>query len=516
MTRADRIALLISLLGILAGYIVSDRVFERMAHLEDEMAYVWEAQAIAGGHLKLPSPPEPKSFLIPFVVDYEGERFGKYPLGWPVLLSFGERAGIPYLVNPLLAGLAIWLIYKLGKLVFGEVVGVIASLLTLTSPFFLMNSGSLLSHPFGLVLSTAFAIAWIDAFWKPVSKSRWLPTTVAALTMGLLIITRPLTAVAIAIPFGITGVYMLIRGENDTRLRLVVIGLVMLSFAGLHFLWQYALTGDPLLNPYTLWWKYDRVGFGPGHGRDPAEGHTLHQAWINTKFSFKVGRYDLFGWWAFSWIFLPFGLIAVLRDRNWKGLFLGTVFISLVMVYFTYWIGASLFGPRYFYEGLYSLVLLSGVGIAFLAGWQTTPEQSCREHVGINRIRGLVMAAVLTFLIGWNLLFYVPVRVGGMHGLYGVEKAHIEPFLTPEAQELTPALIIVHTKDSWIEYGTLLDLETPYLDTPFIFIIARGTRTDARVAKQFPERAIFHYYQDEPYTFYTAPRPKKLSPDEKN
>ena len=66
MTRADRIALLISLLGILAGYIVSDRVFERMAHLEDEMAYVWEAQAIAGGHLKLPSPPEPKSFLIPF------------------------------------------------------------------------------------------------------------------------------------------------------------------------------------------------------------------------------------------------------------------------------------------------------------------------------------------------------------------------------------------------------------------------------------------------------------------
>ena len=508
MSLADRIALILSLLGILAGYIVSDRVFERMAHLEDEMAYVWEAKAIAGGHITVPSPPEPKSFLIPFVIDHNGQRFGKYPLGWPVLLSFGERIGVPYLVNPLLAGLAIWLIYRLGKMVFGEVVGGISALLTLTSPFFLMNSGSLLSHPFGLVLSTAFAIAWVDAFWKHISKSRWLPTIVAALTLGVLIITRPFTALAIAIPFGIAGLYLLIRGDKETRLRLIVIGAVLLVFVGLHFLWQYAVTGDPLLNPYTLWWDYDRVGFGPGHGRDPVEGHTLKQAWINTKFSLKVGRYDLFGWWSLSWIFLPFGLIAVIKDRNWVGLFLGTTIVSLVVVYLAYWIGASLFGPRYFYEGLYSLVLLSGVGIAFLAGWPTLPGQRCGEHAGINRIRGLAMAAVLTFLIGWNLLFYVPLRVGGMHGLYGVERKHIEPFLTKEAQELTPALVIVHTKDKWIEYGTLLDLEDPYLSTPFIFVIARGPRTDARVAKAFPDRAIFHYYPDEPYRFYTAPRPK--------
>jgi hypothetical protein len=50
-----------------------------MAHIEDEMAYVWQAQAIASGHLTIASPPIPKSFLIPFVIDYAGQRFGKYP-----------------------------------------------------------------------------------------------------------------------------------------------------------------------------------------------------------------------------------------------------------------------------------------------------------------------------------------------------------------------------------------------------------------------------------------------------
>ena len=79
--------------------------------------------------------------------------------------------------------------------------------------------------------------------------------------------------------------------------------------ASLHFLWQFAVTGDPTLNPYTLWWPYDKIGFGPGVGVLP-QGHTLRIAWINTRFSLWVGSRDLFGWARYSWIFLPFGLWA--------------------------------------------------------------------------------------------------------------------------------------------------------------------------------------------------------------
>jgi hypothetical protein len=87
-----------------------------------------------------------------------------------------------------------------------------------------------------------------------------------------------------------------------------------------------------------------------------------------------------------------------------------------------------------------------------------------------------------------------------MHGLYGVRRSRLRPFQTIQAQALTPALVIVHP-GHWTEYGTLLELQTPFLDTPFIFVISRGTENDAAVVASFPQRAAYDYYPDEPYKF---------------
>ena len=506
MTRSDRIALIISFVAVVAAFIVTDRVFERMAHIEDEMAYVWQAEAISHGYLTLPSPALPKSFLVPFVVDYHGQRFGKYPPGWPVVLALGERLGAPYLVNPILAGLGAWLTYQLGKRLFGATVALLAAGLTVTSPFFLLNSGSLLNHPLGLVLTITFALGWLDAFHTPGISKRWLPALAAGATLGLLALTRPLTAVCVGLPFAIHGLILLLRGDWTTRRNLILCGVTALAISLLLFVWQYAVTGDPTINPYTLWWSYDKIGFGPGYGHLPG-GHTLKQAWINTKFNIYVGKLDLFGWAAYSWIFLPFGLLAILRDRNWRALLPAGIFISLFFIYMAYWIGAWLFGPRYYYEGLISLTLLTAAGIAWLAGWPTRPDQPFPNYAGWRKARPLALTGLLALLVITNLYFYLPGRLQLMHGLYGVSRAHEEPFLTPNARELAPALIIVHTAHSWIEYGTLIDLENSFLDLPFIFVISRGLEVDEAVATQFPERKVYHYYPaDLPYTFFTAPR----------
>jgi 4-amino-4-deoxy-L-arabinose transferase-like glycosyltransferase len=510
MTRADRFALLLSLVAVAVTYLVTDRVFERMPHIEDEIAYVWQAQALARGHLTLTSPPSPESFLVPFVVDYHGQRFGKYPLGWPAMLAIGVGLGARSLVNPLLAGLGVWLTYRLGKRTLGVTVGLLAAGMTITSPFFLMNSGSLLSHPFGLVLTVAFALAWLDA-WDPSPRvefashgpiGRWLPTLVAAFCLGLLILTRPLTAVGVALPFAIHGVYLLVRRDWETRRRLLVFGAIVLALASLHFLWQYAVTGDPTLNPYTLWWKYDTIGFGPGVGRSEA-GHTLRQARINTNFSLYAGMHDLFGWGRFSWIFLPFGLIPILRQpKSWPVI---AIFPSLVLVYLAYWIGSSLFGPRYYYEGLISLTLASAAGIAFLAGWPTRPCEPWHVYSGWRKARPLAMTAILALLVCANLLFYTPIRLSGMHALYGISRARLEPFLTPQSQALAPAIFVVHPGE-WTEYGALLEMQDPFLDTPFLFVISIGRRRDAELALIFPDRKLYHYYPDDPYMFYPKPR----------
>lgn len=537
MSRFDRAALLFSILAILVSYWISERYYERLAHLEDEMAYVWQAQAAARGELSVSSPPDGKgSFLYPFVIDYQGLRFGKYPPGWPALLGIGESLGMRSWVNPMLAGLGVWLIYCLGKRTLGEVVGLLAAGLTLTSPFFLVNSASLLSHPWGLALSAGFALSWLGAFGdQPAASplglpgassarftrllhSPWLPTLAAALAMGVLVLTRPFTALAIAIPFGLHGVYRLVRGGGNVRLRLLAFGGIVLAISSLYFAWQYAVTGDPLLNPYTLWWEYDKIGFGPGYGHRE-QGHTLRQAWINTRFSLRAANFDLFGWPKITWIPLLFGLWAVLRyrEKRLEALLLSSVFPVLVILYLAYWVGASLYGPRYYYEGLYSVTLLAGAGFAWLAGWPVRPSQAYRGagadsaagRFSFRRLRPLLVTGLLALLVGFNLVFYLPARLNMMYGLYGVQRSHQEFFLSAAAQQLTPALVVVHPQKEWIEYGTLLGLENPFLDTPFIFIYSRGGSIDARIAANFPERTVYHYYPDEPNKLYSTPRPRR-------
>jgi hypothetical protein len=535
------LGLLLSLLAVAAAYTIGDRVFERLAHLEDEQAFIWQAQVLARGKLTLPSPAEPASFLWPFVVDYDGQRFGKYPLGWPLALSIGERLNIRSWVNPLLAGLGVWLTFLLGRRVFGKVTGLLAAGLTVTSPFFLMQSGSLLSHPLGLVLSASFVLAWLESFSVPASDAVPSPagearkrraSVFAGLALGGLALTRPWTAVGIALPFALHGLYLLGRrpcsvgrGDRGTRQRLVLTGAVTLALASLHLLWQWIATGDPFMNLYTLWWSYDTVGFGPGHGVKEA-GHTLTKGINHLKHGLKGGFPELFGWGSLSWIFLPFGLLAALRlprQQRWPAFLTAAPFLSLILIHLAYWVGSYVLGPRYYFEGLYSLTIYSGAGIALLAGWpidgirrpteqgRRPTEQGQRPAPGswIDHLafpRSLLAGLLLAGLVYYNLSTYLPQRLEPLHGLYGISRAPMEPFLSAEAQQLTPALVVVHTQKKWVEYGTLLELQTPFLDTPFIFVFGPRVENLQALAQVFPERRILHYYTDEPQKFYLKPR----------
>ena len=519
MSRSDFLAIFFSIVAAIAAAWVSQATFDRLPHLEDEMAYVWQAQAIAGGHLILPSPPCPKCFLVPFVVDDQGQRFGKYPPAWPVVLAGGILLGQRYLVNALLAGLGVWLTYRLGKKVFNAGVGLLAALLTLTSPFFLMESASLLSHAWALFLSAAFALAWLDSFARDCRVPRWLTGLVAALSLGLLALTRPLTAVGVALPFAIHGVILLWRGSAAERRRVLWIGGLAGLVSLLLLLWQYAASGDPLLNLYTLWWPYDRIGFGPGVGFLP-EGHSLKIAWMNLEFSLYVGDSDLFGWGRLSWIFLPFGLWAI--RKNGRAALLGGVLPSLLVVYLLYWIGSWVYGPRYYYEGLYSVTLLSAAGIAWLAGYPITlrgvPTENPVDgkHSGILKVfflpgqakslpyiskwpalpvwrtvRRIAVITLVSVLLAVNLVDYIPLRLAALQGFNNINPTYLQPFVTAPA---TPTLVIVHIRNNWVDYGRFLDLESPYLDTPYIFIYDRGAQQNKIAIEAFPDRKVFDYY----------------------
>ena len=83
----------------------------------------------------------------------------------------------------------------------------------------------------------------------------------------------------------------------------------------------------------------------------------------------------------------------------------------------------------------------------------------------------------------------------------------MSPFLTTQARAKTPALVIVHTQKIWTEYAGLLELEDPWLTSPFIFAWSNnGSISDAGLAALYPNRQIIYYYTDEPDKFYSSPR----------
>lgn len=494
---ADALALLMALAATAASAWVAWNVFEAIPHVEDEIAHLWQAEVMADGRLYLESPPAPHSFLVAFVVDYEGRRFGKYPPGWPAALSIGVRAGAAWLVNPILAGLSAWLIYRLGAKVFTRGIGLLAEALAVTSPMFLMLSGSLMGHNLSLFLASAFWLAWLDLFARRGGRMRVpaaLLVVVAGLSLGLLALTRPLTAVGVILPCAVHALWRTVNAGAGAPGRLAGIALLAGGVAALLPLWQAALTRNPWLNPYTLWWPYDRLGFGPGVGHTET-GHSLRLALINTRHSLRAGLHDLFGWPYLSWLFLPFGLVAG-RRRTASWLLLAT-FPSLVLVYMAYWIGSWLFGPRYYFEALPGLAIVSAAGVAWLAGWRPAGKGRAEPMR-----RGLVLL-VLALLMAGNLVFYLPLRVGGMRGLYGVSRQKMEPL---RAAHLDHALVVVHPVRDWWDYGALLTLTPPFADNDLLLICSWGPEEDRRAASFFPDRRVYHYYPDEPGIFYREPR----------
>jgi hypothetical protein len=301
----------------------------------------------------------------------------------------------------------------------------------------------------------------------------------------------------VALPFGLHGVYTLWKGPNPLRRRVIAIGLVAGGVASIHFLWQAVLTGSPWVNPYTLWWPSDTIGFGPQVGFRPG-GHTLLTGLNDALYSLIVGNHDLFGWPWVSGIFLPFGLWAARRSR--RAWLIGSVFPALVLVYLLYWVGAWVYGPRYYYEGLYSLTILSAAGIAWVFRRLPLPRQAdlLRRQTSRRGLAAFALACLVGTLFAANLLIYIPLRLGNLKGLYGSSSAAFQAFTQAAAHSTEPALVFIHITDNWHQYAPFLERNTPFLDTPYVFALSMGSEADAALARQFPGRAVLHFYPNQP------------------
>ncbi len=496
---------LLAIVAIVAAASVSWFIFERVPHLEDELTYLFQARTYGRGALWAPAVTPRSPFFVPFVITMGDRRFGKYPPGWPMLLAIGELAGAGWLVNPILGGMDVALTYLLARRLFDREIGVLACVLMISSPMFLILSGSLMGHAATMFWLTLFVysllradIAYQERLGGTAHRRPLGWAAVAGLGLGMAMLTRSLSAVGMALPF---VVWLVVRALRKPRQNIPEVlatfwptALVAILLSLLYPAYVYALTGDPTTNLYTLVWAYDRLGFGPGIG--PHAGHTLRQAWINTRADLRLWLSDLFGWpWA-SWLPLIPGLIAGLWKgkatlRHWNGLLLAP-FVTLVVVHMAYWVGAQIYGPRYYYEALPGLCILAALGLRWAVGLigQARP-----------RLVRWMTAALMAALVAVNAALYLPERLGELYGLYTITRAPIDEL--EELRQGRDVLVIVRAK-RWIHYGELISLNSPWLDGPVVVARDQGPQLTARVLAMFPERDVVYYYDGE---FSLSPPP---------
>lgn len=474
MVRAFRRPILwICAAALLAGIGVSTLAFERLPHLEDEVAYLFQAKTLALGRLTVPSPAHADAFWLPFVLDYEGRRFGKYPPGWPAILAPGELIGLPWLVNPLLAALALYLVYRLGRALYDERTGVLAAALGLTSPLLLVLAGSYLSHLASLVLLLLFSLWFVQT---ARGGNRWFAVG-SGLALGAAFLVRSLTAVGYAVPFALYGLVQVLRRRQPHWPNYLLVALAGAALASLLPVYQWAVTGDPWLNPYLLWWPYDKIGFGPGVGWMPG-GHSLSYAWLNLQQDLATAATDVLGWPGFSWV--PIVLALALPPRRGRDRLLPAPFVTLVIAYLFYWIGSPmrLWGPRYYFEGFGVLWILSAVGLG--RGWD-------RLRRGPLWPRAAALAG-LALLLVVNLGVNLPPRLAQAKGFYGISRAQLRPIETAHLQN---ALVFVKA-ERWLEYGAMLAEMGPLLTDPVLYARSAGPEEDAAVMRDYPDRAVYY------------------------
>ena len=465
----------------------SDAVFDRLPRTEDEVTFLFQAKTIAEGRLIASAPEHPEFFRMSFVIARDGQWFGKYPPGYPVLLALGDLAGQAWIINALAASAAVGLAVLAGRRLYDLRTALLAGLLLALSPFFILQSGSLLSH--------VVALCWVLVALLCVDIMRTRDAPLAALGAGaaggMLFLTRPLTAVGIALPFLVLAAID-VFGRRPIWRRYLLAAAGALPFVVALLVYNDATTGHPFRSAYELWWSYDRIGFGPEYG---VNGHSISDAVRNTRSNLGDLSEVLFGW-PERLSLLPVLLAAgaagwrIRRGGFSRGttadLLLAGMVIGLVGIHLLYWTPGKMYGPRYYFEVIGALSLLGSRGIIWL--WDTAA--GLLQELGLaSRWPRLAIPAAVAALVAYNLFVTLPAEADRFRDWNGVHREDIEAL---QSADLENALVFAPRPD-WQAYAPLFLENSTRLDGEVIYAVDRGDDRNPTLMHDYPDRSYYRY-----------------------
>ncbi len=327
----------------------------------DDSAYHFQARVFAQGMLAAEAPPDVavdgSSLRALFRFHHHvmvGDRWmSQYPPGWPAFLGLAIGVGLDWLLNPLLAVWILFLLWRIGGLLYSPRTGALAVALAALSPSFQHQSSGFLSH----ASCGAFIISAFYLFLRAREGSFWPRAALSLLCLTVALTIRPYTGFWAG---AVVGVLLLAEAHRRGRaLRLLLLG----TAAGVVFL--AAFLGYNLYLHGRLS-SYSSGGWAPGAMFVANAGDVWRTIGVRTRWSVQAAMF-----YAFPFVF-PLAAYALWRDeeRRSAGWMLTALFLGTVAGYgLSKAVSGPSFGERYYYEVHFAVFLLAARGLLLL--WET-------------------------------------------------------------------------------------------------------------------------------------------------
>lgn len=480
--RPATVAATAAALVTLACLLLATDVLRGGVLTDDENVYRFIAQTLRTGALTAPSPGTDLEFFTEqFVVVTGHSRYGKYPIGFPLLLAAGQALHMERAVVPVLTGLSALLLAWMARKEFSPAVIVLALALFVLSPQVLITGASLLSQPASAVCLLG-ALGCLLALGRDDGHTEAYAAAAGAL-LGYGILVRPLPGAlfaGVAIAWLAAGPWLGFRRALAVRTWMAL--LVPLACGPALQMWvNYRQSGHPL-----------QSGYNTLHGPVIVLYGTFAQSAMSVASAVVRLNFWLFGW--------PLSLVICLFARRTPATLL---LWGMVAAEFAYRLiapkaGVGTAGPLYFYEVVPILCLVTADGAARLVG---RAERRAGDAVPWPAVPADVLAAALLSATIVSLSLFLPFKLADVARVGDSQQA---VFRVLRANNVHHALVFHRgvvppsTGLSWAYYPPP---NSPRLDDDALFVLLQiaPERIASNVefwSRRFPDRQAWVFDWD--------------------
>ena len=277
LLSSHRVATALALWLVTSTYFCFTAIYQHrdlFPRIHDEHCYLIQAGMLAAGRLWEPQHPAPDFFDNFYMLSRPVYAPIYFP-GTALADAAFVRIGAPYWLMPVLAaGLVVSLVFSIVSTLIDEAGGLVAAICAITNWGLREYSTMVMAQvPLTMLVLLAF---WGWLRWRRSERIGWMALAGAA--MGWAAITRPVDALAFAIPIAVATLWECRRDSCLRKLPPValVTCLAAAPFFALQMVQNRGCTGSIFRSPYTTYLKSDQPG--SEYGFHASSDHRLPQS----------------------------------------------------------------------------------------------------------------------------------------------------------------------------------------------------------------------------------------------